>query len=146
VLTMLNLPLTRKNEQDMGAFMKDLYGDGVWANALASNAMSNGHTFLLFDGLRKVEEVAVLKNVLPAFRLVYIDAPLELRYERSKTRTEKPDDGEHTFEEFKSAQLHAADIDIANLRNYADHVITNSGSLDEFHSQLSQVVNEELMR
>jgi dephospho-CoA kinase len=137
VLSTLHLPLTRKNEQDMGAMMKELYGDGVWAHALATNALLSDHAFVLFDGLRKIEEIKVLKQELPSFRLVYIDAPLELRFERSKNRTEKPDDGQRSFEEFKASQLHAADIDIASLRDHADHLISNTGSLDEFHAQLA---------
>lgn len=146
VLDMLDIPVNRKSEQDMGALMKELYGEGVWANALAMNALHNGHTFLLFDGLRKVEEVLVLKQELPRFHLVYIDAPLELRYQRSKLRDEKPGENTQNFEQFKASELHAADIDIKRLRDYADHVITNNGTLEEFHLQLSRIVNGELMR
>ncbi len=146
VLTLLNLPTTRKNEQDIAVVIKDTYGGTVWAEALAINAQKNGHTFILFDGLRKEDEVLKLKEILPEFCLVYIEAPLELRYERAKTRNEKPGEDQLTFEEFKASQTHSADIDIPRLRAHADHVVVNDGTLDQFHLRLSQIVTGELMR
>lgn len=146
VLTTLNLPINRKNEQDIAVIMKELYGGTVWANALAINAERTGHPFVLFDGLRKEDEVVALKAKLPHFCLIYIDAPIEVRYERAKTRLEKPGENLLTLEEFKLSQLHAADIDIPRLRDHADHIILNTGSIEDFHSQLAAIVSGELMR
>jgi dephospho-CoA kinase len=143
VLKILDLPLTRINEQDMGALLKKEFGEDVLVNTLAKRASLTDRQFILFDGLRKPEEVQAIKTQIPGFKLIYIQSQLETRYARLKDRREKPDEHTKTFEEFIESQKHSADASIPLLVKDADFVIHNDSTIESFLSQLRNIVEKE---
>jgi dephospho-CoA kinase len=139
ILTVLNLPLNRFNEQEMAVCLKSLFGDKVLAYALAQSAKKSSKEFILFDGIRQPEEAITLKKILPEFKFIYIQTSLEIRYQRMLKRFEKPEDSTQTFEEFKNSQTHKADIQISELKQLADYVVNNDSTLEDFKTQLTKI-------
>ena len=88
LLNLLNLPLIRTNYQNLGEFLRRAYGGDVLAKALVKASKGSSSDILVFGGIRAVEELEAFKK-LPDFKLIYISAPEELRYERVLERTEK---------------------------------------------------------
>jgi dephospho-CoA kinase len=142
-LNILGLPLTRLNQQDMAAMLKEQFGGEVLVNALAKKAARSDKQFLLFEGLRKPDEVAAILKEIPDFKLIYIEAKLETRFERQQNRQEKAGENSKTFEEFIESHKHSADASIPLLLQSADYVIHNDGSVDEFQKQLRSIVKKE---
>ena len=143
ILDVLGLPIVRKHEQDLAVMLKEQFGDAVLVNALIENARSSGHHFVVFEGIRKKEEIEALRE-LKGFKFVFIKSSLESRYKRSQQRKEKVGENEETFEQFKERQKHSADADLPSLEQYADFIITNNSSREEFIAQLTKVVAQSL--
>jgi len=143
ILNVLNLSLNRFNEQEMSVFLKTLFGDEILAYALAQSAKKSTREFILFDGIRQPIEAVTLKKILPEFQFIYIQTSLEIRYQRMLKRFEKPEDSTQTFEEFKDSQTHKADIQITELKQYADYVINNDSALEDFKTQLTKIATRD---
>ncbi len=138
VLDILDLEHTRKNQQDLAVILKDNYGGEVLMNALFLMAEKSDKNFFVLDGFRKPDEVAKLKTQ-PNSYFLYIETPVEVRYQRMLARGEKVGETVQSFEEFKISQEHAADIDIRNLKSLADFQIQNDGTLEQYHQKLKEI-------
>ena len=96
---------------------------------------------IIFDGIRKVAELEFLKT-LSHFRFIYIDAVMKTRYDRLIKRGEKVDDIGKTMEQFMKDHEHAADNVIPKLREYADVVLDNNGTLEDLYSQINKAMTD----
>jgi dephospho-CoA kinase len=143
ILEILDLQKTRVNEQDLGALVKELFGEEVLSRALKVRGQNSQHSVVLFDGLRKKEEVLALKE-LPNFKFIFIKASPEIRYQRMLQRNEKVGESQQSFEDFLASESHAADKNISGLENLADFVIVNEGTADEFEAQLTKLLSLEI--
>jgi dephospho-CoA kinase len=143
VLDVLDLPHTRINLQDAAALLKKEFSEEVLVDALAKRAARSDARFILFDGLRKPEEAAAIRAQIPNFKLLYIEAKLEIRFARQQLRDEKPGESVKTFEEFIESQKHSADISIPLLLKDADYVVYNDSDMESFLKQLRSIVEKE---
>jgi dephospho-CoA kinase len=143
VLDVLDLPHTRINLQDIAALLKKEFSEEVLVDALAKRANRSEAQFLLFDGLRKPEEVAAVRAQISNFKLIYIEAKLETRFARQQLRNEKPGESSKTLEELIESQKHSADASIPLLIKDADYVVHNDADMDSFLKQLQAIVEKE---
>lgn len=143
ILEVLDLPLSRINEQDMGALLKQLFGEEVLSHALVERAKKSDSPIVLFDGLRKKEEVDFLKT-LPGFKFIFIKASPEIRYKRMQNRNEKLNESQQTYEQFMESQNHEADKELADLEKYADFVIVNETTPEHLQEQLTKIITLDL--
>ncbi len=58
-----------------------------------------------------------------------------------RTRGIKADDKEKTFEDFVRDHEHAADREVRNLKNEADVVIENNGTVGELHRCVDEIMS-----
>jgi len=138
ILDVLGLPQSRENQQKLARLLREQFGEQILAFTAAEYAEhAKEHTFLI-DGIRKLEELNELKKRTD-LRLIYVEAPLELRYQRLKQRTEKV--GEHLkqIEEFITDHKAESEIDIPKLKQYANFVVQNTGDDAELHAQLTRI-------
>ena len=110
------------------------------ADVLARRVMALISDHSVIDSIRNPEEIAALRE-FPGFLLLALDAPVGVRYERTRKRGRN--ESSRTLEEFQAKeaeewsdrktrqQLHAC------IR-LADHVIQNDGTLDELRAQLEK--------
>lgn len=83
------LPITRKNQQDLGNELRQDYGGHILAERALKKFQSYS-TPLVINGIRNLDEIKYLKEN-SKFYLIGIDAPLELRWERVKKRNRDQD-------------------------------------------------------
>ena len=92
----------------------------------------------LVDSIRNPAEVEVLRRI-PGFVLIAVDAPVPLRFERSRARARSGDaDTLDGFRE-KEARENSADPIAQQLRAtaaMADAVLSNEGSLEALHERV----------
>lgn len=138
ILDVLDLEQTRFNQQELGRILKEQYGPVVLAKALIERIKESGDGFYLIDGFRIKEEVDEFRK-LENFKLVYIESSSELRYARLQGREEKVGESKETLEQFNKSQEHAVDRNIAGLKQYADIIIENKGSVEDLEKQLRAV-------
>lgn len=95
------------------------------------------------DSIRSPGEIRVLRT-LPGFRLLGIDAPLELRFERSRLRG-RIGDGETMADFVRKEQLEKAtdgpgqQLDVCFSQ--ADQVVRNDGTLEELYRKVKTVLS-----
>lgn len=117
---------------------KEKSGDYLAREAVARIVKDN----VIISAIRAAEEVDYLKN-LADFYLVFIDAPIEERYERIRKRS-RIGEKEIKFDDFKKKE----DLEMSGLssqrldycREKADFIISNTGSTDELNKKIDSLL------
>ncbi len=131
---------TRENQQKVGNELREKYGSEYLAERVIKKVLEPS----VITSIRSVGEVELLKS--KGMKLIFVDAPIELRYKRIQNRKRE---GEEilTFEQFKaqeefekgksssSQQLHL-------VAKMADHTIINSGTLEKLDSKIDKILEE----
>jgi dephospho-CoA kinase len=131
---------TRENQQKIGNELREKYGSEYLAKRVIEKVTEPS----VITSIRSVGETSFLKN--KGMKLIFVDAPIELRYERIQNR-KREGEGILSFEQFKaqedfekgsnsnSQQLHL-------VAEMADYTIINSGTLDELDSKIDKILEE----
>jgi uridine kinase len=134
-LKIWDLPLTRSNLQEIAILLDQGFGKGTVTHGVYEKMKANPSDVVIFDGIRWKTDAEMIKKFPNSF-LVYITAPLELRYERTKARKEKMDEGVASFEQFIEEEKVATELEIPIIAKGADVVIENNGTLEDFRNSI----------
>ena len=134
--TRLGLDHSRENLIATGTSLRQRHGDGV----LAERTIPRLAPRSVVDSIRNPGEIRVLRT-LPGFILLGVDAPVALRFERSRKRG-RIGDGE-SIEEFrrkeeleKSSQGPGQQLDVCF--SMADWVVQNDGTLEDLRRRVEE--------
>ncbi len=140
VLDRLYLPNERQNLAGLAEALRNAFGKDILSRVLEQDIQKKEAELVVFDGIRKKAELDYFKNKIDDFIFVFVEAPLEVSYERLIKRGEKTDDNSKTFAEFKKDHQRPADKDVPLLKQYADFVIDNGGELEETYRQINEMM------
>jgi dephospho-CoA kinase len=140
ILNILDEPISRRNEIDLGLGLRKIFGPNVLFNALKKKVESAGAGLIVVNGIRMDEQEKVIKEL--GAKIIYITAPSEIRFKRYQSRHEKTDDGKMDFEQFKEQEKEATEIGIPLLGAKADYRIDNIGSKDDLYKKVDEIVKE----
>jgi len=124
-----------------GNELRSRFGPQILAQRALEKLPAYGHAIV--TSIRHGAEVEALRT-RKDFVLVFVDAPLRVRYERSRQRARKGDS--ESFEAFRAAelaQMKSKDPDSQQLmtcRRMAQIIVTNDGSLETFHSRIAKAL------
>jgi uridine kinase len=138
-LTEYGVPITMHNLQALGGFMGDEFGAHVISQYLMRLGETEGSDVVIIEGVRRTNEAQWLKDNTDCL-LVYVDAPLQLRYEKFIGRNQNPGDNNMTFEEFSHASQAITEREIPDIRPLADMVFDNDLSTIELVRQFAEKV------
>ena len=137
--TKRNLPLSRSTLKLISAEWRAKEGLGVLVDRAVAEYKTLKHSYkgLVIASLRNPGEVNRVHEL--GGQIVWMDAPIELRYQRAIVRNKGTED-QVTFEEFKAeeqAQMHHAGdettLNLSGVKAKADIYITNdSNDLEKF--------------
>lgn len=133
--------ITIPNLRRVGNALREQHGPGILGER-AAEALADADKAVV-TSIRHPAEVSALRRK-DHFTMVFVDAPVELRFERSRERS-RPGDPE-TLEAFKQQeeqQMVSADKNAQNLsacREMADRVIVNDGSYDDLARKIDELV------
>jgi dephospho-CoA kinase len=127
----------RDNLQKISTMFREYFGSDILSKTICHDVENDRHDVIAIDGVRRIEDTEFLKN-LPGFKLVYIDAEMEKRFERITKRGENVDDNSKTFEEFKKDHEKEAELEIRGLKERADVVIDNNDGFGDLYRQIDQ--------
>jgi dephospho-CoA kinase len=133
------LPESRENMQKMSTVMRENFFDDILSSVIAKDVEKDEHQIIAIDGVRRLADISYLQKI-PGFKLVYIEAEMEKRYERIINRGENTDDTTKTFDDFKKDHEREAERQIKDLKSHAEYVIDNSGSLEELYEQIDSII------
>ncbi len=140
------LPETRERMIEVGQEMRRQSGPGALAQRLVSQLQPDRNYAI--DSVRHPVEVEILRNAGQPFHLVWIDAKLETRFERIRARGRSGDPetlGE--LELLEARERGSADPNTQQLdavRDLADDVLTNDGSIEDFRAEIQVWVQDHL--
>lgn len=124
---------------DFGTFLRTHYGGNIIPQLAEAQAGDVEH--LVYSGFRSQAEALDRKK---HGVVVYIDAPLELRYSRVENRA-RAHDSAHLedlkkldHQEHRSAAPMAENLEA--VREIADVVIVNDGTLEQLHQKLDEFI------
>lgn len=143
VLDRLYLEQSRDNLQALSTMLRKNFGEDIMAKGMYHDAENDESELVVVDGVRRMSDITYLKE-LPHFKLVYIEADMQNRFERIVKRAENPGDAEKTFEDFKKAHDDESEIQIRDLKNYANYIINNDGTFPELYDKVNEIIKENI--
>jgi len=123
---------------EIGQDLRRQFGPGVLAERLLHRLSGRA----VVDSIRHPAEVQVLRT-LPGFRLLGIDAPVELRWGRAIARGREgdvPDLETFTARERLENGESSEQQQLTRTLEMADRRIENDGTLERFHERLDEII------
>ncbi len=137
--------LTRTTLQDMGDEMRQKYGPHILA-MLAVEYLGRDKELIIVDGIRNPSEAEYLRKKFGNnFKLIGVDAPAEIRFERVKNRnrSEEP----RTWEEFLASDERdqgknepPTGLQVRKCLEQADFQVVNDGSIEDLQKKIDELV------
>ena len=137
ILDRLYLSHERAHLQKLGKSLRRELGRDVIVNAFKGDLEKDNSEVLIVDGIRYENEVAMLAEKDGI--LLYVTASPEVRYERAIKRGEKGE-ADITYEQFLENELAETEKHIEKIKDSADYIIDNSGTLDELHEKVDGIM------
>ncbi len=129
----------RKDFQWLASAIRDRFGEDILARAIERRVRRDDFEVAILDGARvRGDEEIARKN---GWKLIYIDAPVEIRWERANKRLEKSDDGV-TLEEFKELDKGRTEIEIQEIGSRSDFKLDNNGTLERLEDQIDSLLGQ----
>jgi dephospho-CoA kinase len=141
VLDRLYIEQTRESTSTLSTILRQNFGEDIMAKVIFHDVKNDSNMIVAIDGVRRKADIKYLKE-LPEFKLIYIEATMENRYERIHVRGENADDNQKTFEEFKHDHERETELQIKDLGSIADFVIDNNGTIEELFEQVDKIIGE----
>ena len=143
-LTSRGMDHSRENMIVAGNEIRQKFEANELAVRVVKRIRSDETEKVIVTSVRNPAEVSELKKNFPNFKLLFVDAPIELRYERSRARG-RIGDGE-SLGDFRAKE--AVELDggekgqrLIACSKLADLSIMNDGSLDDLKKKIESVLN-----
>ncbi|MBI2021645.1 AAA family ATPase [Candidatus Daviesbacteria bacterium] len=135
-LKLWGIPITRVNLQHLAVVMDRGFGDGTLAYATLKRIESIKANIIVLDGVRWQKDVELLKSFSNNL-LIYVTAPLRIRYQRLKKRGEKTGEETSSFKQFLKEERAKNELLIPKIGTKADYKIVNDGVLNKFKKSVA---------
>lgn len=137
----MHLEESRENLQKISTIFRANFNDDILSMVVCRDAEADTHQIMAIDGVRRMEDIKYLKN-LEGFKLIYIEANIDIRYHRIVNRRENTDDAHKPYSEFVADHTREAESQIKDLKNYADFVVNNEGTFLELYHQVDKIIKD----
>ncbi|MCL0058954.1 AAA family ATPase [Dehalococcoidia bacterium] len=133
--------ITRENLQNMGEkIIKEKGCKGV-VDLLFKKYQVGEVSNYTIDGIRHMKVYLYLKEIFKSsFKLVYVDAPLTVRFERVKMRVK--DININSLTDLKELECKEIERNIPYLKKYADFIIMNDKDDTHLENKLKNLLNQ----
>jgi dephospho-CoA kinase len=142
-LEIFGIEISRGNLAWLTNILKRKYGQNVLTRAMKKtiDELSQAKVVVI-SGLRLPPDYHFLRE-FKRNRLVFIDAPAQIRWKRVRVRGEKTDD-RASFKDFLKLTSGENERHIVSLGKKADFVIMNDGNIKKLHRQIDQLMKKIL--
>jgi hypothetical protein len=104
------------------------FGQNLYCKVVAANCLKDPTVVSIASGIRRWSDVEDLR-ALPQFKLIYVTASPETRYDRVRDRGEKAEERDLPWEQFLASQSLSTEVDIPSIGAAADYTIVNEDPL-----------------
>lgn len=143
------IEVNRENLIALGNELRKKYGAGILAKRVLQSMRGVNKEVVIIDSIRNPEEIRTLRDALGKdIILLWIDAPVEVRFRRLKERMREGEDV-YTFEKFvalDSEERSPAKLphegNITACKAYADYIIINDGTIEELIQKVNRIMTK----
>ncbi len=137
----------QENRENLQHFVKkktDEFGNGYWARKCVAKIQQLKTEKIAISGVRRPMDASIPKKVFGnIYKLILVDANVELRFKRLKARKRVGDP--KTLAEFKKQEKAEHKLfDFEKTAALADFVIKNETNLEDLHKQVDEIMNNLL--
>ena len=97
---------------------------------------------IVVDGIRYPNELKMAQS-FPENIMLFIEVPLELRYQRCCMRGTRGE-ASLTFEEFRANEEKETERHLDEIIGKADYTIDNAGTIEELREKVKEIVEQHL--
>ena len=135
---------TRENLIVVGTQLREKFGNDFLALEILRKIERDGTKNSVVTSIRHPSEVEALKQN-PGFKMMLIDAPIEIRYERTQNRNQNRSEDNDSFEKFKENEERekagtGGGQQLDTVAKMTDDAIMNDGSLDELYKKVDRLL------
>jgi dCMP deaminase len=139
------LEVSRESLIQVGNELRQTFGASILADRILGLTAPDRN--YVIDSIRNPAEVAALRKAYRSFKLIRVDAPLQIRFERTVARRRENDP--ITFDAFAALDKREASGDplsqnLDEVERLADEVLVNDASLAELHPKIDSIVGRLL--
>ncbi len=136
--TRRGLPPTDENIGSTGTALRREGGMDAVAKRCVPEIMKHMDEVLVIDGIRNIEEIHFFKKQFGMdFKLVAINAPFQMRFERVKKRSRSDD--MVSSGELKRRDEREKGWGLDKAMDFADIKLNNTGSIEEFQEEIRKM-------
>lgn len=139
VANRLYVEQTRDNIATLSTMLRQNFGEDLFAKVMAEDVRRDEKEVIVIDGIRRLADIEYLEKI-PEFKFVYVETDIRKCYERITKRGENTDDNNKTFEKFVEEHNLESELQIKDLKNYADFVIDNDEDFNHLHEQIDKII------
>lgn len=138
IATNLGMDQNRDNLKKLGDSIFSVLGN----DTLARFRLSETQNFpIIVDGIRYKEEIQLYYQE-PSFKLIGIEAPEQVRFERLNKMENQGKDSILSEAEFYKLKHARSEVQVDKLLEFADTIIHNNSSKEELFFMLDQLMEE----
>lgn len=141
ILDRMSLPQNRENMAKLSLYLRKAFGEDVFSKVLLAESEASQNAMIVIDGVRRLPDIIHMETNTH-FYFIYIDASADIRYERLIQRRQNTDDATKTPAQFTKDALLETESQILELKERADFVINNDGTLEELERQIDDIIAE----
>jgi dephospho-CoA kinase len=139
ILVRLHLEQNRENMATLSLHLRRAFGEDILSKVMLADAEKAQENFIVVDGVRRLPDIVHMETS-EHFYFAYVEASSEKRYERLIQRRQNSDDATKTPAQFEKDAKLETELQIASLKERADFVINNDGTLEELHTQVDNMM------
>ncbi len=134
---------TRENTINIANEVREKHGNAYWAKKIISR-IQKGRNYVV-ESFRNPDEVREFKK-LPGFKLLLVEAPQQVRYDRAVKRKRVADSDISAFEKFRekeeqeSKNPNKSSQQLDECARMADMKIENNGTIEELHNKIDSAI------
>ncbi len=141
ILDRMGLPQNRENMARLSLHLRKAFGEDVFSKVILTEAEKSQMDLVVVDGVRRSPDIIHLETE-PHFYFAYVEASPETRYGRLTKRRQNTDDAGKTQVQFEKDALLETETQIQDLKERADFVINNDGTLEELQNQVDAMIEK----
>lgn len=142
-LKIFDIEISRSNLAWLMNILKKKFGEDILTKALKRNIERISRSrVIVINGMRLPSDYKFLRS-FKYNKLIFLDVPIRLRWQRVRNRKEKTDD-QVSFGDFKKQCAAINEKFITKLGKRADFVIINDKGIKKFYSDIDRVMKEIL--
>lgn len=139
ILDRMSLEQNRENMSKLSLHLRKAFGEDIFSKVMLAEAKKSPNELVVVDGVRRSFDIVHMETE-PNFAFIYVEASPETRYGRLIQRRQNTDDATKTQMQFDKDALLETETQIRDLKERADFVINNDGTLEELQKQVDDVI------